>query len=200
MGDLIRVYFTIPGDGWWFEIFSGHWDGMLFKATPDNVEPDAGYCVFEVTEENIGKLTSVGGWGGVLVVQGNVTVTGASVIHFGAAEKRTVIWEGSVTVGDWDGSLGALSWGGYDWSTVEVGTKLAVSFTTSDDNAVMRFGNGSWNSMPSLAGLAADGNIPVGGLTSYEFELTADDLDQLVNAGGLVICGAFWTITEVTLK
>jgi hypothetical protein len=95
--------------------------------------------------------------------------------------------------------MGALSWGGYDWSTVQAGTKLAVSFTASDDNAVMRFGNGSWASMPSLAGLAQDGNIPIAGLTSYEFELTDADIAELVNNGGLVICGAFWTLTEVAL-
>ena len=63
----------------------------------------------------------------------------------------------------------------------------------------MRFGNGSWASLPSLAGLAQDGNIPVAGLTSYEFELTEEDLNVLVNEGGLVICGAFWTLTEVAL-
>jgi hypothetical protein len=168
--------------------------------TSDIVGPDAKYFAFEVTDENIVALTTVGGWGGVLLTQGEgVAITGASVIHFGAAEKRTPIWEGSVTVGDWDGSMGALSWGGYDWSTVKAGTKLAVSFTTSSDNAVMRFGNGSWASLPSLAGLATEGNLPIAGLTSYEFELTEADLEQLTTAGGLVICGAFWTITEVAL-
>ena len=198
VGDLIRVYFTIPGDGWWFEIFAGHWDGMLFKATPDNVEPDAGYCVFEVTEENIGQLTSVGGWGGVLVVQGNVTVTGASVIHFGAAEKRTVIWEGSSTVTWSGGAVTALSWGGYEWSTVQPGTKLSVVYTIDDPEGCIRFGNGSWDSLPSLAGLAADGNLPLqdGG---YTFELTDADIAVLVGSGGLVICGTGYTITEVAL-
>ena len=50
------------------------------------------------------------------------------------------------------------------------------------------------------AGLADDGNIPIAGLTSYEFELTEADLEQLTTAGGLVICGAFFTITSVGLK
>ena len=207
VGDVIRIYYTPKADWWQFEIFDGHWGGMSFPeldggkaVTAKNTDPDAKFFAFEVTDANIGALTSVGGWGGILVVQGeNVVITGLSVIHFGAAEQRTTIWEGSQTVGNWDGSLGALSWGGYDWSTVEAGTKLAVSFTTSSDDAVMRFGNGSWASLPSLAGLAADGNIPVAGLTSYEFELTAADLKELTTNGGLVICGAFWTITEVTL-
>ena len=207
VGDLIRIYFDPLADWWQFQIFDGHWGGMTFPeldgtntVTSDIVGPDAKYFAFEVTDENIVALTTVGGWGGVLLTQGEgVAITGLSVIHFGAAEKRTVIWEGSLTVGDWDGSMGTLSWGGYDWSTVQAGTKLAVSFTASADNAVMRFGNGSWTSMPSLAGLAEDGNIPVAGLSSYEFELTEADLEQLTTAGGLVICGAFWTLTEVAL-
>jgi hypothetical protein len=208
IGDVMRIYYTHYADGWQFEIFGGHWEGMSFpeldggKAVKsDNQDPDAQYFAFEVTEANYGILTSAAqGWGGVLVVQGeSVIITGLSIIHFGAAEKRTTIWEGSVTVGDWDGSMGALSWGGYDWSTVQAGTKLAVSFTTSSDDAVMRFGNGNWASLPSLAGLAKEGNLPIAGLTSYEFELTQEDLADLVANGGLVICGAFWTITEVAL-
>ncbi|MBO4469351.1 MAG: hypothetical protein J5740_03085 [Bacteroidales bacterium] len=207
VGDVIRIYYTPYADWWQFEIFDGHWGGMSFPelgggkaVTASNTDPDATYFAFEVTDDNIGALTDSQGWGGIFVVQGeSVKITGVSVIHFGAAEKRTTIWEGETVVGNWDNSNGALSWGGYDWSTVEAGTKLAVSFTTSDENAVMRFGNGSWASLPSLAGLAEDGNIPVAGLTSYEFELTAADLDQLVNAGGLVICGAYWTLTEVAL-
>jgi hypothetical protein len=96
--------------------------------------------------------------------------------------------------------MGNLSWGGYDWSTVSAGTTLVAYFTTSADNAVMRFGNGNWKSLPSQAGLAADGNIPVDGLTSYEFELTQEDVDDLVANGGLVVCGAFWTLTSIALK
>ena len=207
IGDIIRIYYTPLRDGWQFQIFGGHWEAMTFPeaggtntVSADNTEADAKYFAFEVTDANFGILTGIGGWGGAILTQGEgVAITGVSFVHFGAAEQRTTIWEGNVTVGNWDGSMSTLSWGGYDWSTVEPGTKLAVSFTATSADAVMRFGNGSWASLPSLAGLAPDGNLPIAGLTSYEFELTAADLDQLVNAGGLVICGAFWTITEVTL-
>ena len=207
IGDIVRIYYTPLADWWQYQIFGGHWEGMTFPelggsntVSKDNTEPGAQYFAFEVTDENFGILTGVGGWGGALLTQGEgVAITSLTMVHFGAAEKRTTIWEGSVTVGGWDGSMGALSWGGYDWSTVQAGTKLAVSFTANADDAVMRFGNGSWASLPSLAGLATDGNIPIAGLNSYVFELTDSDLDQLVNAGGLVICGAYWTLTEVAL-
>ena len=207
-GDLVRVYYTTYNDWWQFKLQDGHWAAINLEilggentVSANNAPSGTQYFAFEVDAAVLAQLTTVGqGWGYSFVINGEgAIITGISMVHFGAAEKRTPIWEGSVTVGNWDGSMGALSWGGYDWSTVEAGTKLAVSFTASSDDAVMRFGNGSWASMPSLAGLAPDGNIPVAGLTSYEFELTAADIDQLVNAGGLVICGAYWTITEVAL-
>ena len=200
-GTILCAHFTIDDPTGCIRFGNGSWasiPSLAGLATDGNLPLEEGMTEYrvELTAEDLDVLVNQGG----LVVCGTgFTITGLSFIIFGAAEKRTVIWEGSLTVGDWDGSMGALSWGGYDWSTVKAGTKLAVSFTASADNAVMRFGNGSWASMPSLAGLAADGNIPVAGLTSYEFELTEADLEQLTTAGGLVICGAFWTITEVAL-
>ena len=206
-GDIVRVYFTPLADDWMFQAYAGHWDKLALDElgggsdiSADTCDASVGYFAFNVTAQVLAQLTDVQGWGGSWTCNGqHVAITGLSLIHFGAAEKRTSIWEGSVTVGNWDGSMSALSWGGYDWSTVQAGTKLAVAFTATDDNAVMRFGNGSWASLPSLAGLATDGNIPVAGLTSYEFELTDADLAELVNNGGLVICGAYWVITEVDL-
>ncbi|MBR3500046.1 MAG: hypothetical protein IKO04_01445 [Bacteroidales bacterium] len=200
-GTILCAHFTIDDPTGCIRFGNGSWasiPSLAGLATDGNLPLEEGMTEYrvELTAEDLDVLVNQGG----LVVCGTgFTITGLSFITFGAAEKRTPIWEGSLTVGDWDGSMGALSWGGYDWSTVKAGTKLAVSFTASADNAVMRFGNGSWASMPSLAGLAADGNIPVAGLTSYEFELTEADLEQLTTAGGLVICGAFWTITEVAL-
>ena len=206
VGDVIRIYYTPYADWWQFEIFDGHWGGMSFPeldggkaVTANNTDPGATYFAFEVTEANIEALTSSQGWGGIFVVQGeSVIVTGVSVIHFGAAEKRTTIWEGSSTVTWSGGAVTALSWGGYDWSTVQAGTKLSVVYTIDDPEGCIRFGNGSWASLPSLAGLAADGNLPLeaGG---YTFELTQADIDEMVANGGLVICGTGYTITEIAL-
>ncbi len=200
-GTILCAHFTVDDPSGCIRFGNGSWasiPSLAGLAADGNLPLEEGMTEYrvELTAEDLDVLVNQGG----LVVCGTgFTITGLSFITFGAAEKRTPIWEGSLTVGDWDGSMGALSWGGYDWSTVKAGTKLAVSFTTSSDNAVMRFGNGSWASLPSLAGLATEGNLPIAGLTSYEFELTEADLEQLTTAGGLVICGAFWTITEVAL-
>lgn len=198
VGDFIRVYFNTTGNGWWLEIFGGHWDGQLFKATSDNTDPSVGYCVFEVTDANIDVLTSVGGWGGVLVVQGgSIIVTGASVIHFGAVGET--IWEGSHAV-DWGSSdekhksLGALSWGQYDWSKVSAGTTLCLEFQRTADEVQIRLGNGNWVALPGTE----DPYKPDG--DKLEVELTADMITEMVSNGGLVITGQGYTLTAVILK
>ena len=133
-----------------------------------------------------------------LVLTDGSQVTWPFPLKITAPYTETTIWEGSSTV-TWDGgAVTALSWGGYDWSKVEEGTVLAAYYTIDDPNGCIRFGNGSWTSMPSLAGLAPDGNLPLaeGG---YQFELTAADLVQLQTAGGLVVCGTGYTINRISL-
>ena len=98
--------------------------------------------------------------------------------------------------------LSALAYGGFDWSTVAAGTILCAHYTIDEgvEGGCIRFGNGNWTSIPSLAGLAQDGNLPLveGGV--HEVELTAEDLAFLVENNGLVICGNGYTITSVGLK
>ena len=206
VGDVIRIYYTPYADWWQFEIFNGHWGGMSFPeldggnaVKANNTDPDAQYFAFEITEDNIGPLTESQGWGGIFVVQGeSVIITGVSVIHFGASEKRTVIWEGSSTVTWSGGAVSALAYGGFDWSTVEAGTKLSVVYTIDDPDGCIRIGVGNWASIPSLAPLAEDGNLPLteGGLT---VELTAEDIASLIAGDGMVVCGTGYTITEIAL-
>ncbi len=209
VGDQVRIYYTAPEEGWWdLQLVNGHWGNLSLNELGggNEIKQDAGFpggaqsFSFEITEEVLASLTEDVGWGGAFIINGdgNVEITGISLIQFGAAEKRDVIWEGSSTV-TWDGgAVTALSWGGYDWSTVQPGTKLSAVYTIDDASGCIRFGNGSWASLPSLAGLATDGNLPLqeGG---YSFELTAEDLAELVNNGGLVVCGTGFTITEIAL-
>ncbi len=110
----------------------------------------------------------------------------------------TNIWSGSSTVTWGGGAVTALSWGGYDWSTVKPGTVLGVTYTIDNPSGCIRFGNGSWASIPSLAGLAQDGNLPLqeGG---HKVVLTEEDVNFLVNNGGFVLCGDGYTVTSIDL-
>ena len=151
---------------------------------------------FELTAADLNALRNEGG----LVMTGDgYTLTGVSLIVFGASESRNTIWEGSVAV-DWsgatpgaEGSMGALSWGGYDWSTVEPGTVLALAFERTADEVQIRLGNGSWSALPGTE----DPYKPEG--DELKVELTADMIAELVANGGLVITGQGYTLTEVAL-
>lgn len=124
----------------------------------------------------------------------------ATQIEVGLELDIKTIWEGEVSL-NWSG-MTDLSWGGYDWSTVKPGTILTAYFTLAEaDYWQVRFGNGSWASIPSgLEAAPGEGNIPMTpGATYYAIKLTAADIDMLVNQGGLVMTGANYTLTKLTL-
>jgi len=113
------------------------------------------------------------------------------------------IWSGESYVTWSGGAVTALSWGGYDWSTVAAGTTLSVTFEVVDDNAVIRLGNGSWSALPSTLKFSnsdGEGNLAIAkGLTNVSLTLAAEDISQLTSNGGLVICGTGFKATNVQL-
>ena len=127
--------------------------------------------------------------------------TVATQIEVGLELDIKTIWEGEAYL-NWSG-MTDLSWGGYDFSTVKPGTVLTAYFTLDEAQTYwqVRFGNGSWGSLPSgLEAAPGEGNIPMTpGTTYYAIKLTAADIDMLVNQGGLVMTGANYTLTKLTL-
>ena len=131
------------------------------------------------------------------------TETLATQIEVGLELDIKTIWEGESYVTWSGGAVTNLSWGGYDWKSVKPGTTLTAYFEVVDDGAVIRFGNGSWVALPTtktFTGADGDGNVPIAkGLTYMAVKLTAEDLAQLQDAGGLVICGTGYNISKITL-
>ena len=126
--------------------------------------------------------------------------TVATQIEVGLELDIKTIWEGEASL-NWSG-MQDLAWGGYDWSTVKPGTVLTAYFTLHEaDYWQVRFGNGNWASLPTGVEIAGgEGNIPMtAGATYYAIKLTAADIDMLVNQGGLVMTGANYTLTKLTL-
>ena len=124
--------------------------------------------------------------------------TVATQIEVGLELDIKTIWEGETYL-SW-GGMSDLSWGGYDWSTVKPGTVLTAYFTLDEsfDYWQVRFGNGSWAGIPSCMALGE--NIPMtAGATYFSLTLTAEDIDALVNQGGLVMTGCNYTLTKLTL-
>ena len=127
--------------------------------------------------------------------------TVATQIEVGLELDIKTIWEGEAYL-NWSG-MTDLSWGGYDFSTVKPGTVLTAYFNLDEAQTYwqVRFGNGSWASIPSgLEAAPGEGNIPMTpGTTYYAIKLTAADIDTLVNQGGLVMTGANYTLIKLTL-
>ena len=208
-GDLVRVYYTTYSDWWQFKLQAGHWDAINLETldgantvSANNAPSGSQFFSFEVTPAIYSQLTKTGeGWGFSFVINGEgAKITGISFIHFGAVEEKTAIWEGSQVV-DWSGGAGednkamtALSWGGYDWSTVEAGTKIVLEFTPTADEVQIRFSNGSWAAHPGTPD-----PYKLYGESKLEIELTKEILDNMVATGGLVITGQGYTLTGVYL-
>lgn len=119
--------------------------------------------------------------------------TVATPIEVQLEREFITIWEGESYVTWGGGAVTALSWGGYPWDKVAIGTSLIVNIEVVDEDAKVRFGNGSWAALPttlSYSNADGEGNLAVGkDITAVSVILSADDLDQLVNKGGLVVCG-----------
>lgn len=210
-GTILRVKFTVdPEVGYCQMRFgNGSWNALPgtkeFEGADNDgnisMPADATSYEFALTQEMIDEMVANGG----LVVCG----TGFIITKISLVEKVSLeeeIWKGEAVVGGWSGSMGALSWGGYDWSTVSVGKTLRIHFKINpakEYDAVIRAGNGSWAALPSwklLPGSDNEGNVPISEDGSLEIKLTQEDLDELVNNGGLVVCGAWFIATKVGLE
>ena len=140
-----------------------------------------------------------------MIANQGFVVTGANYIlsKITIPIEETVIWSGNFALGSWAAGMDDLSWGKYDWSQVSAGTtlKLYYEVDASVGNINIRFGNGNWKALPSTEGWGNDGNAsPDPSETSIKTVLTAADVDQLNNNGGLVVCGAGIICKKIVLQ
>ena len=125
-------------------------------------------------------------------------VTEKIALHHEGAELT--IWSGKKVIGNWDVTMDALSWsGGAElWPTVQPGQVMSIYVTVNEgvNDAKIRVGNGSWVALPGTSDL----NDLVPGDNVIRITLTEAMINELVNNGGLVLCGAYFTVTSVTLS
>lgn len=125
-------------------------------------------------------------------------VTEKIAMHHEGAELT--IWSGKKVIGNWDVTMDALSWsGGAElWPTVQPGQVMSIYVTVNEgvNDAKIRVGNGSWAALPGTSDL----NDLVPGDNVIRITLTEAMITELVNNGGLVLCGAYFTVTSVTLS
>lgn len=157
---------------------------------------------YELTADNLNRiLTTADGWSETaIVINGKVAIINKIALEY-ENPSETTIWENSWAPGNWGGNQD-LAWGGYDWSTVKAGSVLRLYVTPEVANpaedwwcVALRHGNG-WGMLP--APCPDQWGQPVSGVV--ELELTQGILDDLITNSGLVITGADYTLTKVTIE
>ena len=186
-GQVLTVYLKPDmSEGWsQIRIGNGSWAALPGTADVNPLSAEDTKFAVTLTQAMINEMVANGG----LVICGaffTVTKITLSILE-------NTIWSGNFALGNWANGMQELAWGGYDWSQVAVGTTLKLYYEVDPSVGYIniRFGNGSWAALPSTQGWGSDGNAsPDPSETSIKTVLTEGDMDQLINNGGLVICGA----------
>ena len=208
-GDVIKLYYTAPEEGWWdLQLNNGHWGGLELAELDggNEIRQDAGFpggsqsFSFNVTEAVVASLAEDVGWGGAMVINGDgkVVITGLSLIQFGSAKKY--LWQGDIGPTNWDGNIKPT--GVVDLDTLEPGMTMGFEFYVEDGEEVgqVEFMGSWWDQFPSL--MYPDGTRHIydfqPGETYIEFVLTAEDINIIktqgflfVGNGGLHITGIY---------
>lgn len=118
-----------------------------------------------------------------------------------ATITKTVIWTGEFNAGSWAGNQD-LAWGAFDWSSIDLsaGTQtlifdLAQNAGTDYFQISLRHGT-DWGNIPAIP---TQWDLTPG-QTQFELVLTQDIIDDLLANNGMVITGANYTLTKITLK
>ena len=196
-GQVLSIYLTPDMSEGWSQIRVGNGSWAALPGTADTAPLTAEDTKFTValTQAMIDEMVANGG---LVICGAHFTVTKITL-----SILEETIWAGNFALGSWAAGMGDLSWGGYDWSKVTAGTtlKLYYEVDASVGYINIRFGNGSWAALPSTLSWGNDGNaVPDPSETSIKTVLTDADLEQLNNAGGLVICGAGIICKKIVLQ
>ena len=196
-GQVLTVYLTPDMSAGWSQIRVGNGSWAALPGTAD-VNPLTG-------EDTKFSVTLTQAMIDEMVKNGGLVICGAyfTVTKITLSILETVIWSGSFKLGSWENGLQELAWGGYDWSKVAVGTTLKLYYEVDPSVGYIniRFGNGSWSALPSTKSWGTDGNAsPDPSETTIKTVLTDADMNELINNGGLVICGAGIICKKIVLQ
>ena len=114
----------------------------------------------------------------------------------GAASAGVTIWEGSHALGDWSNNLVLDSSNGYDWSVLEYGATLHVTYTDAQDGAQLKFadlGNG-WSDMAGINGGTLVNLDPAQPEVAYQLP---DATVDILKATGVALQGKWATLVKV---
>ncbi len=200
------IFYVKPGEGAQIQINDANWGQMTM------LEPsiDAATAELELTAEIMDRmLTTNDGWSTTaLVIQGQNCIV----------NKVSLAWENSLETAFWEGNATLDNWGGFQdfaWnadiianliSTWKAGQTLRIYYTSlRDETGKIKIGQGSnWSGLEGTIALPeTDGEgyfeCPApNGVVAYQ--LTAGDIDQMVNNQGFILQGNGVEITKLTIE
>jgi hypothetical protein len=134
-----------------------------------------------------------------MILQGQNWIISKLAIKYKVSLKET-IWSGEWTCSSWNGNQD-LAWGGYDWSTFEVGQKIYFTFDSVDPTSgwgcISPRQGTNWGSLSSVGQIDF---VPSAETQTIEFIPNATDVEQLQTQGGLVITGDGYILKKVEIE
>lgn len=188
------VFYIEPSNDTQLQLNDANWSPRTI------LEPAAGATKIEytLTAEDLAFFsTTAEGSSNAIIIQGKNCTINKIAIEW-EISLETTIWTGSWDSGNWNGNQD-LAWGGYDWASVKAGQVLRLYLNQTD-------ASDSWFCV-SLRHGDSWGNI--GGSIPEQYDTPASPLevvldqatvDDLAGNGGLVITGANFTLTKVTIE
>ena len=181
-------------------VADGGWGALPGTTDPYKFEDGETKLTVTLTGEMLDVLINRQNGNGLILTGQGVKILKVALVEHISLE--TTIWSGSEDI-DWNngGALQALSWGGYDWSSVKQGTILRIYYEKKTPGGwgclSLRHGNG-WGNLPDDVGAQYDFPEDSG---VYELALTKTVLDDLASGGqGLIITGYNFICKKITLE
>ncbi|WP_291858455.1 IPT/TIG domain-containing protein [Marinilabilia sp.] len=189
-GSILKFYFT-ASDYNQLQINNANWGSYT---TVEITDPTQTSYEMELTQEFLDNiLTTSDGWSETaIIVQGEgLVISQVSILTFNESSAGETLWEGEEVLGNWSGNvqLGAAL-----FANAQVGMTLAVTvkdLDASSDYWQIALKDGGWGDI-EIASLAA-------GDTGCEFTIDEAILAEM-QSSGVIIQGAFATVTKIELK
>ena len=188
------MFYTEPASDTQLQLNDAKWSQLVIL----DVAEGATKVEYTLTAEALAFFATQDGWSdNAIIVSGKNCTINKITIEW-EISLETTIWSGSWDSGNWGGNQD-LAWGGYDWSSVKPGQIMRLYLNQTDLSDAwfclsLRHGQ-DWGNIGGP--IPAQYDTPASPLEVVLDEYVVNDL---VSNGGLVITGANYTLTKVTIE
>lgn len=202
VGEILRFYIEPTEEGWWFEVWEGHWAKQYGIQWTNETNPEIqvgapGYIEIEVTEDIYNAAVTQQWWGGIFVVQGKVILSKVTIVQEvwhepeggGGGDLTTTIWDTETVFDGWGATILI---GPENFTTVRAGdiVRVYIKDKGSDYNPIYK--HEDWSDWSEFQTMKVDED------EYFEAPVPAEAIAELQEKG-LRFQGVGFTITKVDL-